>query len=267
MREVGRASSSGGKNKDKRLKSATSKYLHKANAFLSKLEKEIWNLPVLDEIDLVTILTIEHFMMLMRKHVDLVYRRIIKGETIPHQEKMFSVFETYTEMIKKGKLHPNVELGKKLCITTDQFHLIIDYLIMSEEQDRDIFSELKNRILSRFNVGSWSFDKGFWTKANKLLLKNEIEDVIMPKLGKRNKEEEDEERSRKFKELKNKHSAIESNINELEHRGLDRCPDKGFTNFSRYIGLAVSAYNLKKIGRYLLEIERQRNKLQVKAAA
>jgi hypothetical protein len=74
----------------------------------------------------------------------------------------------------------------------------------------------------------------------------------MPKKGKRNKQEEHEEKQARFKILKDKHSAIESNINELEHRGLNRCPDKGFGNFKRYIGLAVSAYNLRKIGAELI---------------
>jgi len=266
MREVGRASSSGGKNKEKRVKQAALKYLNKANALLFKLENETGNFPVNDAYDLAVYEVMGHFMMLMKKHIDLVYRRIIKGEQIPHHEKMFSVFETYTEMIKKGKLRPNVELGKKLSITTDQYHLIVDYRLMSEEQDREIVEELKNRLLSRFNIESWSFDKGFWRKDNKSMLKIEIPMVVMPKLGKRNKEEQEEEGSRRFKKLRNKHSAIESNINELEHRGLDRCPDKGYTNFRRYVGIAVSAYNLKKIGRYLLETEKQHT-LRIKEAA
>ena len=79
----------------------------------------------------------------------------------------------------------------------------------------------------------------------------------MPKLGKRNKQEEEEEHSRSFKKLKNKHSAIESNINELEHRGLDRCPERGIIHFTRYISLGVCAYNLKKIGHQILKNERE----------
>ena len=180
----------------------------------------------------------------------------MKGETIPHQEKMFSVFETYTEWITKGKMNPSVELGKKLAITTDQWGLIVDYQIMDQQQDRDIVCELADRILSKYKVASWSFDKGFWLKENKEILQLEVAQVVIPKLGKRNKNEEDEEHSRSFKKLKNKHSAIESNINELEHRGLDRCPDRGYPHFKKYIGLGVSAYNLKKIGRQILKLER-----------
>jgi len=256
MREVGKSSASGGKDKGKRLKKSAHQYLVKVNTLLTKLEKEVLSFPVQDKGDIAAVMQIEQYMKLMKKHIDLVYRRLINGEQIPHEEKMFSVFETYTEMVKKGKLHPNVELGKKLAITTDQYHLIVDYYTMSDEQDVEIVDELAKRIFSSYRVLSWSFDKGFSNKINKLLLKNEISLLIMPKRGKRNKQEEEEENTRIFRKFKNKHSAIESNINELEHRGLDRCPDKGYNHFKRYIGLAVSAYNLKKIGKYLLEQER-----------
>jgi len=79
----------------------------------------------------------------------------------------------------------------------------------------------------------------------------------MPKKGKCNKLEQEEEGQRYFKRLRNMHCAVESNINELECRGLDRCPDRGYPNFKRYIGLAVGAYNLRRIGQELIAIQRQ----------
>jgi hypothetical protein len=260
MREMGKASSSGGQNKQKRVVKTTKKYVKKAKALVKKLQDEMPGFPMEDVEDLSVIITLEHFLQLLIKHIDLVERRILKGEVIAHEEKMFSIFETYTEWINKGKFHPNVELGKKLAITTDQYDLIVDYQLMYGEQDRDIVIGIADRLLNVYKIHSWSFDKGFWRKINKDLLQLEVPKVIMPKLGKRNKVEEEEETSRTFKRLKNKHSAIESNINELEHRGLDRCPDRGITHFKRYVGLGVCAYNLKKIGRRLLEIERQKQK-------
>ena len=260
MREVGKACSSGGKNKDKRVICATKKYLKKSNALLVKLEDELPKLPLKDKEDLMLILTLEHFMQLLKKHIDLVERRIIKGEVIPHAEKLFSIFETYTEFVKKGKSRPNVELGKKLSITTDQFDLIVDYLVMNDQQDRDIVIALADRLLTKYNILSWSFDKGYWSKDNKSILQLEVPSVIMPKLGNRNKQEMEEEKSHSFKRLKNKHSAIESNINELEHRGLDRCPDRGLLHYTRYISLGVCAYNLKKIGHRILEEKREQLK-------
>lgn len=256
MRELGRASASGGKNKDRRIKRAATGYLQKANILANKIEAATKCFPKEDTVDLAESLAITHYLGLMRKHIDLVHRRIIKGETIPHEEKMFSIFEDYTELIKKGKTRPNVELGKKLAITTDQYNLIVDYQILDKEQDRQMVKKLAERLLERNDIKSWSFDKGYWTKENKELLSKDVDQVIMPKLGKRNKQEEQEETSRPFKKLKNKHSAIESNINELENRGLDRCPDRSLEHYKRYIALGVTAYNLKKIGKQLLEIER-----------
>lgn len=257
MRELGKASSSGGKNKQSRVEQSAKRYLKKAETLLKKLQREISSFPREDLSDIILTITLDQFMLLMEKHIDLVNRRILQGEKIPHQEKMFSVFETYTEWINKGKSNPNIELGKKLAITTDQFDLIVDYQLMHQEQDRDIVIGLADRLLHKYKIDSWSFDKGFWRKENKELLALEIPKVIMPKLGKRNQAEEQEEKSRSFKRLKNKHSAIESNINELEHRGLDRCPDRGIHNYKRYISLGVCAYNLKKIGRQILKQQRE----------
>lgn len=270
MRELGKASASGGQKRQEKVVAAAEKYLNKARLLIKKLGEEIPSLPINDEVDLSLVLVLEHFMGLLEKHIDLVDRRILKGETIPHQEKMFSIFETYTEWVKKGKSRPSVELGKKLAITTDQFGLIVDYQLMDDQQDRDIVIELADRILSKHKVASWSFDKGFWRKENKDILQLEVPKVVIPKLGRRNKSEEQEEHSRSFKKLKNRHSAIESNINELEHRGLDRCPDRGYGHFKRYIGLGVSAYNLKKIGREILKQGRaalEAAQKQVRAAA
>ncbi len=147
MRELGKATASGGKGKEQREASAALSYINKATALYAKLEKELPQLPIVDDKDLALIISLEYFMQLLLKHIDLVERRIIKGETISHEEKMFSIFETYTEWIKKGKSRPSVELGKKLSITTDQFGLIVDYKVMEHEQDRDIVIALADRLL------------------------------------------------------------------------------------------------------------------------
>ena len=61
--------------------------------------------------------------------------------------------------------------------------------------------------------------------------------------GKKNQSEQAEESSKTFKKLRHKHSAVESDINRLEHHGLDRCLDKGLNAFKRYCALGVLAAN------------------------
>lgn len=267
MRAVGKANSSGGKGKAERLRKEVEDYLKKAKTLLAKLEESKNNLPQLDEKGVIIVLQLEEFMQLLDKHIDLLERRILKGETIAHQEKLFSIFEQYTEWVTKGKMRPNVELGKKVAITTDHYQLIVDYYVMENESDSQIVPELSTRIASKFLVNSWSFDKGYWNKENKELLSKEVEVLVMPKKGKCNKLESEEQSKALFKRLRNKHSAVESNINELEHRGLDKCPDKGYPNFKRYVGLAISAYNLKKIGEELIKQKREKELARQKKLA
>ena len=46
----------------------------------------------------------------------------------------------------------------------------------------------------------------------------------------------------------------------LKHCGLDKCPDKGFNGFKRYVGIVITAYNLKRIGREILKQEKEKLK-------
>ena len=267
MRDLGRACKSGGKNKESRTKSAAERYIHKSVLLSSKIKQCLPLLPLSDTIDLVTILLLEHYLTLLNKHIDLVDRRLLKGEDIPQGEKMFSIFEAYTEWINKGKLRPSVELGKKVNITTDQYQLIVDFQVMNHQSDSDIVVAMADRLTSSFKqIGTWSFDKGYWHPDNRSLLEMVVPDVIMPKKGKCNRTELAGEHQKVFKKYRNKHSAIESNIHSLETRGLSRCPDKGEEHFNRYVALGVCAYNLCCIGRKLKD-DYKRKELQREKAA
>lgn len=257
MRAVGKVSSSGGKGKEQRIKQSVRHYLSKTKILQDKLERSKKDFPTRDKMDVVLHLELDRYMGFLNKFIDLLDRRVLQGEQIPHEEKIFSIFEEYTEWITKGKLRPNVELGKKLAITTDQYNLIVDYRIMENQTDSEMVKPIAEDLTELYNIKSWSFDKGYWHKDNKALLEEHVDKVVMPKKGKCNKLELEEENDRQFKLLRNKHSAVESNINELEHRGLDRCPDRGHMHFKRYIGLSVAAYNLHRIGQELIEIRRK----------
>jgi hypothetical protein len=248
MRELGKVSSSGGKNKTERLEKATKAYLKKTKSLLKRIQEALlFNFKT--EKELLLLINLEYYNKMLIKHIDLLDRRLLKGEKIPHEEKIFSIFQPFVEMIKKGKSRPNVEIGKKIAITTDQNNLILDWQISEKESDNELLIPIMDRLLNKYKIESVSFDKGFSSKEDKELLSLYIEKVIMPKKGKLNKEEKEEESKPLFKKLKNKHSAVESNINELEHRGLNRCPNRSYRTFKNYVGLACTAYNLHKIGR------------------
>ena len=61
---------------------------------------------------------------------------------------------------------------------------------------------------------------------------------------------------------RNKHSAVESNINMLEHHGLNRCPAKGINHFRNYTALGVITYNLHRLGNLLRKERLKEEKLE-----
>ena len=205
------------------------------------------------------------------KHIDLVRRRLLEGEVIPAADKIYSIFEPHTEWIAKGKLDKRVELGHLLLTTTDQHHFIVDYKVMESEKDPSQIAPLIERIQQKFKdqkIYSHSFDKGFYSKDNlQALQQSGIHEVVMPKKGKLDKEEKQREGSKQFKKLRYAHSAVESNINMLEHHGLNRCADKGLHGYKRYTGLSVLAYNLHILGNCLIEKEKQEEKKRLKKQA
>ncbi|MDZ7691433.1 MAG: transposase [Balneolaceae bacterium] len=160
-------------------------------------------------------------------------------------------------MIKKGKRRPSVEFGKNLAVTSDSCHLIVDWELAEGRPDSELIEEVAERLDQKYHLQSLSVDKGFSSRSVKANLEAFIPEVIMPKKGRRTKAERAAETAPAFRRLKNAHNAVESNINELEHRGLDRCPNRTRAGFDRYVGLAITAYNLHKIGRELRDRRRQ----------
>ncbi|MBN1996032.1 ISNCY family transposase, partial [candidate division KSB1 bacterium] len=63
---------------------------------------------------------------------------------------------------------------------------------------------------------------------------------------------------KKFKALRRLHTTVESDINCLEHHGLNKCPDKGMPNFRKYTSIGVVAYSLHKLGNILIKEDRIR---------
>ena len=153
---------------------------------------------------------------------------------------------------------------------TDQYGFILYHRILEKEHDVDVAIPIAEWLLEHWSIRSVSYDKGFWSTGNNTTLTQIMRNLIMPKKGKLNKEEYSREHSKQFKALRNKHSAIESDINSLEHHGLNRCPDKGLERFKRYIALGILSFNLHRLGNILIENDRKalekRRRRKLKAA-
>ena len=264
-REVTRASHGGGKNKETRIKGAVMAYLAVARALDKKITWSLENYATTEIKIIAAMISLDYYQEMLRKHIDLVDRRLLKGEGIPHEEKVFSIFEPHSEWLAKGKAGKPVEIGHKVLIATDQYQFILHHQVIESQSDYHLAVPLAKQLVEKYKkIESLSFDKGFYSKDNKAAIADMINQVIMPKKGRLSEADKEEESSKTFKLLKRKHSAVESNINQLESNGLNRCPDKGITGYKRYTAFGVLSYNLHHLGVHLLEA--QRNKARKDAA-
>lgn len=198
-----------------------------------------------DQVDL-----FKEFTRHAHRQIDQINRRVILKQVIPHSEKVFSLFNPFTEWVSKGKTGVPVEFGLKVSISSDQHGFILTHRTMEQEQDADVAIPIITKVKAHFdNVYSASFDKGYHSPINQEELSSLVQKLILPKKGKISKSEQDKiEADKEYKTLRRKHSAVESNINALEHHALDRCPDRGIDNFKKYVSLSVLAHNIHQIG-------------------
>ena len=217
---------------------------------LTKLKPTFAQLKKLDYIKADQVNLFEEFIVHAHRQIDQINRRIILKQVIPHSEKVFSLFNPFTEWISKGKAGVPVELGLRVSISSDQHGFILAHKTMEQEQDVDVAIPLIKKVKENFdNVHSASFDRGYYSPNNQEELNSLVTKLILPKKGKVSKSEQDKIRAdEEYKALRRKHSAVESNINALERHALDRCPDRGIDNFKKYVSMSVLAHNIHQIG-------------------
>jgi hypothetical protein len=135
---------------------------------------------------------------------------------------------------------------------------------MERITDVEIAVPITKKVLEMYpDLSVISYDKGFYSPQNKIDLQEMMDEVILPKKGRLLREEREYENSENFRELRRKHSAVESAINTLENHGLDRCPDHGIIGFKRYVALAVLSRNLQNLGNIIHEKKKKLKKYEV----
>lgn len=230
-------------------------YLDKANGTLQRLEQ----LGFVSELDVLRKREIEGFIAHAERQIGQVRRRVIQGQVIPHDEKVFSIFEPHTEWISKGKAGVPVELGVKVCLLEDQYQFILHHLVMQKQTDDQVAVPMVEGAKQRFpKLAACSFDKGFHSSANQIALPEHLTLVALPRKGKLSHSAQEIEQSANFINARRAHSAVESAINALEVHGLDICRDSGIVGFKRYVAWAVVARNIHRIGTLLWQQEQRR---------
>jgi IS5 family transposase len=255
------------KDEDKReakrieIEAAHRNYLEQAEAYLERARNTRARLEIDCNVVPMMLVLLDTYMADAERQIDQIRRRVLQGETIPHGEKVFSIFEPHTEWISKGKAGVPVELGLRVCVVEDHHGFILHHQVMEKTTDDRIAVAIIQETKARFSeLSSVSFDKGFHSRQNQAELASILDRVILPKKGKLSAADSAREHDPEFIHLRHRHSAVESAINALEVHGLDKCPDHGIDGFKRYVALAVVARNVQRLGAVLRRQDEEHEK-------
>jgi len=206
---------------------------------------------------------IEHYSHLGDRVVDQTRRRVLKGEQVPANEKIYSIFETHTDLIKRGKIQKPIEFGHKIFLAESARGLITQYRVLDGNPSDHIHvkpSLEHHKKIFGFAPDLYSSDRAFFSAPNIKDCQDEgVKLVCIPQRGgKKTAEREAFEKSRAFKKGQSFRAGIEGRISVLfRGRGMKRCPDEGRERFEAFVGAAVLANNLMRIAHLLIEKEKR----------
>jgi hypothetical protein len=244
--------------KAQEIQEAHRAYLDLAKGYLALAGQTRQQISPHDPVCLVRLGELINFIQHARRQIDQIDRRVLQGERIAHEEKVFSLFQPHTEWISKGKAGVPMELGLRVCIMEDRDRFILHHQVMEKSTDNQVAIAMVDETKQRFpTLRAVSMDKGFHSPGNQTALKVRLECVVLPKKGRLSQADKARESEPEFADLRKQHSAVESAINALEAHGLDKCPDHGINGFKRYIAMAVVARNIQRLGAVLRQQEQE----------
>lgn len=261
------------KDKYRELIRTTEQVLENARQVLEKT-KDVHVADLMDDIAIQELCRkIEHYSQLGGRVIDQTRRRVLQGEQVPAAEKVYSIFEIHTDLIKRGKVQKPIEFGHKIFLAESGRGLITQYDVLDGNPSDDIHvkpSLEHHKQVFGFVPDLYSSDRGFFSKDNMDECKQAgVMLVCIPKRGgQKGSDEHASEKSPAFKAGQRFRAGIEGRISVLfRGRGMKRCPDEGQERFTKFVGACVLANNLMVIAHLLIQKEkREKRKHQRKAA-
>jgi transposase, IS5 family len=202
---------------------------------------------------------LETFLQRTRHVCDVARRRVLLGETIPNNEKLFSIFEPHTQLYKRGKAGEPLQFGRLVLVFEDGAGFITHHHVLPRDQgDRDVVVQ-QTRIAQKRHRGKirrGSFDRGFHSPEVQEALAKVVEHPCVPMPGSKQAAEQEQTASVEFRQARQSHPGIESAIGALQSgNGLKRCRDRTEKGLERYVGLGVLGRNLHVLGKLLIARE------------
>ena len=181
--------------------------------------------------------------------------RVICGNT-KTPNKVFSVFEIHTELIRKGKAHKENEFGQLVLVQEAENQIITHYQVCDQRPaDSTLFVPALEKHIELFGTApkAVAADPGFFSAANEAKAEElGVKRISIPSLGTKSKARKEKQKRPWFKELQKWRTGCEGRISVLKRRhGLERSRYKGPDGMKRWVGLGVIADTVIQIGTQL----------------
>jgi IS5 family transposase len=238
-----------------RLLETTSRVVGQAKRFSKEIADGVkWSADVLQQIALDGLREeLDRMLPLMRRVMRQTRARILGGDTHV-EDKVLSLFEPATEIIRKGKAGKPNQFGKMIKLQEAENQIIVDYEVYARRpNDCDLLipaiaaHQAKLGRIPRLVAT----DAGFYSAKNEAAAKAMgVKRVCIPNRSSRNPERKREQKKRWFRDGQKWRTGCEGRISVIKRRnGLDRCRYKAESGMQRWVGLGVIADNLINIGR------------------
>ena len=197
---------------------------------------------------------LETFLPRTEKVIDQTTRRILHGEQVPASEKIVSLFEEHTDIIRRGKESRPVEYGHKVWLNEIDGGLVSHYRILDgNPSDEEQWKPSLQAHLKTFHQPPQqaSGDRGLYSEPNEQLAHDlGVKKVILPQRGHRSNARLKHEHKAWFVKGRHWHAGVEGRISVLKRaHNLDRCLAHGLTGFQCWVAWGVIAGNLAVLGR------------------
>lgn len=200
-------------------------------------------------------LALERHLEVMELVYDMAYTKEIKGEKVPNEEKIFSIYEQHTDIIVKGSR--DAQFGHKVDFTSGRSNLILHCdVLRGNPSDSKLFAPALDSIIEGYGIvpRDCCTDGGYASLANQLhaVEKGVINIVFNKIVGSLQNISSSKNMETRLKKWRSGAEAIISNIK----RGFDlaRCTWKGWQNFVSKVLWSVIAYNIRVMTAHVVKL-------------
>jgi len=197
-----------------------------------------------------------HYVDLTATVCDTARRRVLEDEIVPNEDKIFSIFEPHTELIKRGKQPVPIQYGHNVLVIEDAVGFVVDYRVVAKGVlDQDLVVPVMKALQKRFNgkIKSASFDRAFHTPENQKDLAEIVRTPCIASKGQEKGRQQQKEGTVAFRKARQHHAGVESVIGALQAgNGQKRCRDRSKRGYDRYVALGILGRNLQTLGKLLL---------------